>query len=62
MQDDSQNYEDLFNLTSPTGDDPTESSLFNLTTLKDLIKVGSSIVDVVANPETKSADLNLAVL
>ncbi len=41
MSDRYSNYEDLFNLTSPEGGDPLESSLFNLTTLKALIAAGS---------------------
>lgn len=31
------NYEDLFNLTSENGGDPSESSLFNIKILKHLI-------------------------
>lgn len=55
------NYEDLFNLTGPTGGDPEASSLFNIATLKELLAVGSSVKDVVAFPKTKSEDLDLSV-
>lgn len=44
------NYEDLFNLTSGEGTDPEESSLFNITTLKDLLAAGSSVKDIIDKP------------
>lgn len=45
------NFEYLFNLTNKDGEDPSESSLFNLDTLKELIKVGEETVDVTEDKE-----------
>jgi hypothetical protein len=53
------NYEDLFNLTSGVGGDPSESSLFNITTLKELIDLGSKAVDIIDEPEVTGLDLTI---
>ena len=44
------NYEDLLNMTDAEGNDPTESSLFNLTTLKALLAAGDQTIDIIAYP------------
>ena len=43
------NYEHLFDLTSPDGVDPHESSLFNIQTLTELLVVQKKVPDIIAD-------------
>ena len=43
------NYEYIFNLTNSEGNAPEASSLFNIDTLKTLIALGESTVDIMEN-------------
>lgn len=56
--DDSSNFQYLFNLTKPDGSDPAESSLFNITTLQDLLWAGELVEDVT---ESQKDHLDLSV-
>ena len=60
-QDTTVNMEYLFNMTNPNvggadpplNQDPIENSLFNLNTLKALVKLGMNTPDIVNNPQDK---------
>ena len=54
------NFEGLFDLTSPDGSDPPASSLFNLTTLRTLLRISEEVPDIIEAPELVTGVLNLS--
>ena len=56
------NMEYLFNMTGATpDDDPAETSLFNLTTLKTLVSLGQNTVNIINQPNmTYEVDFQLS--
>jgi hypothetical protein len=51
MSDPSMNYEHLFNLTNSEGGDPDSSSLFNVQTLKELIRMGEALPNIIKSQD-----------
>ena len=52
LSDTTVNMEHLFTLVNPNdGGDPASNSLFNLTSLKSLVKTGQETANIIKNPE-----------
>ena len=59
-QDPTANMEYLWNLSDPvTGEDPAANSMFNLTTLREIVYLGQNEVNILADKDTVWSAQNL---